>query len=104
MPETGLRAELARALAERDEALREIARLRAEVDALKQPGDDSSERWSKIDYLLLEGRRIQALQRIRDEHACGIPQALELVNHRLLRLREDRPDDFVEGAHELEPR
>ncbi|MER5199911.1 hypothetical protein ACWD3J_24690 [Streptomyces sp. NPDC002755] len=74
-----------------------VAHLRAEIDALKQPGDGTDQRWSKIDYLILEGRRIQALQRIRDEFGGGIPDALDLLNNRCIRLRQDRPEDFVTG-------
>ncbi|MGW0875627.1 hypothetical protein ACWD3Z_34845 [Streptomyces sp. NPDC002740] len=74
-----------------------VAHLRAEIDALKQPCDGTDQRWSKIDYLILEGRRIQALQRIRDEFGGGIPDALDLLNNRCIRLRQDRPEDFVTG-------
>lgn len=67
-----------------------VARLRAEIDALKQPSDGTDPRWSQIDYLILEGRRIQALQRIRDEFGGGIHDALDLLNHRCIRLHQDR--------------
>ncbi|WP_107084391.1 hypothetical protein [Streptomyces sp. NRRL S-495] len=77
-----------------------VVQLRAEVDALKQPSDGTDPRWSQIDYLILEGRRIQALQKIRDEFGGGIHDALELLNHRFLRLREDRPEDFTASKHE----
>ncbi|MDH6622887.1 hypothetical protein M2271_000674 [Streptomyces sp. LBL] len=44
-----------------------------------------------------EGRRIQALQRIRDEFGGGIPDALDLLNHRYIRLQQDRSEDFTTG-------
>ncbi|MFD8754400.1 hypothetical protein ACFV0O_25945 [Kitasatospora sp. NPDC059577] len=72
-----------------------VVRLRLEVDALRQPSDGTDPRWSRIDYLILEGRRIQALQRIRDEFGGGLHDGLELLNSRSLRLREERPDDFT---------
>ncbi|MGW7614028.1 hypothetical protein ACWGKW_43780 [Streptomyces sp. NPDC054766] len=74
-----------------------VAQLRAEIDALKQPSDGTDPRWSQIDYLILEGRRIQALQRIRDEFGGGIHDALDLLNHRYIRLRQDRSEDFTTG-------
>jgi hypothetical protein len=74
-----------------------VAQLRAEIDALKQPSDGTDARWSKIDYLIFEGRRIQALQRIRDEFGGGIPDALALLNDRSIRLRQDRSEDFTTG-------
>jgi len=74
-----------------------VAQLRAEIDALKQPSDGTDARWSKIDYLIFEGRRIQALQRIRDEFGGGIPDALVLLNDRSIRLRQDRSEDFTTG-------
>ncbi|MGW2821973.1 hypothetical protein ACWC24_13310 [Streptomyces sp. NPDC001443] len=74
-----------------------VARLRAETDAFRQPGDGTHPQWARIDYLILEGRRIQALQRIRDEFGGGIHEALGLLDQRSLRLRRDRPDDFVDG-------
>jgi hypothetical protein len=74
-----------------------VAQLRAEIDALKQPTDGTDLRWSQIDYLILEGRRIQALQRIRDEFGGGIPDALDLLNHRYIRLQQDRSEDFTTG-------
>ncbi|MFD9434727.1 hypothetical protein [Streptomyces sp. NPDC060002] len=80
-----------------EEIVAAVTQLRAEIDALKQPSDGTDQRWSKIDYLILEGRRIQALQRIRDEFGGGIPDALDLLNHRCLRLRQDRPEDFTTG-------
>ncbi len=84
------------------EIIAAVVQLRAEVDALKQPSDGTDPCWSQIDYLILEGRRIQALQRIRDEFGGGIHDALDLLNHRFLRLREDRPEDFTVGEHEPE--
>ncbi|WP_329375681.1 hypothetical protein [Streptomyces sp. NBC_01483] len=66
-----------------------VAQLRAEIDALKLPSDGTDPRWSRIDYLILEGRRIQALQRIRDEFGGGIHDALDLLNHRYIRLHQD---------------
>jgi hypothetical protein len=66
-------------------------------DALKQPTDGTDLRWSQVDYLILEGCRIQALQRIRDEFGGGIPDALDLLNHRYIRLQQDRSEDFTTG-------
>ncbi|WP_405736385.1 hypothetical protein OG607_44820 [Streptomyces sp. NBC_01537] len=56
-----------------------MPQLRAETDAVKQPGDGTDQRWSQIDYLILEGHRIQALQRIRDEFGGGIHDVLDLL-------------------------
>ncbi|MEV6576281.1 hypothetical protein [Streptomyces sp. NPDC051577] len=78
-----------------------VVQLRAEVDALTQPSDGTDSRWSQIDYLILEGRRIQALQKIRDEFGGGIHDALELLNHRFLCLQKVRPEDFTTGEYEL---
>lgn len=74
-----------------------VVKLRTEVDALRQPSDTAEARWSQIDYLISEGRRVQALQKIRDEFGGSIHDALELLDLRFLRLREDRPDDFADG-------
>jgi hypothetical protein len=41
--------------------------------------------------------RIQALQKIRDEFGGGIHDALDLLNRRHIRLRQDRPEDFTAG-------
>ncbi|MEV0494833.1 hypothetical protein [Streptomyces atratus] len=68
-----------------------------EIDALKQPSDDTDPRWSQIDDLITEGRRIQALQRIRDEFGGGIHDALDLLNHRYIRLQQDQSKDFTTG-------
>jgi hypothetical protein len=43
------------------------------------------------------GRRIQALQKIRDEFGGGIHNALDLLNQRHIRLRQDRSEDFAAG-------
>lgn len=74
-----------------------VAQLRAEIDALKQPSDGTDPRWSRIDDLITEGRRIQALQRIRDEFGGGIHGALDLLNHRYIRLQHDRSRNFTTG-------
>ncbi|WRZ88034.1 hypothetical protein OHB54_02555 [Streptomyces sp. NBC_01007] len=79
------------------ETVAAVAQLRAETDALKQPGDGTDPRWSQIGYLILEGRRIQALQRIRDEFGCGIHDALDLLNHRYIRPHQARSEDFTTG-------
>ncbi|MER5774452.1 hypothetical protein ABT144_09190 [Streptomyces sp. NPDC002039] len=93
----GLRAALERTRAERDAALREVALLRAEVDSLKRPAYDPESRWSRIDHLVREGRRIQALRRIGEEFDCGDRQAAHLLDNRVRRLRETDPEDFAEG-------
>lgn len=89
-----LRAELERTRAERDAALRDLALLRIQVESLQQPTDGTAARWSRIDHLILEGRRIQAVQKIREEFGGSLPEAVELLDNRVRRLREDRPDDF----------
>ncbi|MEH0474769.1 hypothetical protein QA943_39065 [Streptomyces sp. B21-097] len=96
-PEPGPGAPALQGTVSDDEIVAAVALLRAEVDALKRPTDGTDLRWSQIDYLILEGRRIQALQKIRDEFGGGIPEALDLLNHRSVRLRQDRPEDFITG-------
>lgn len=66
-----------------------VAQLRAEIDALELPSDGTDPRWSPIDYLILEERRIQALQRIREEFGGSIHDALDLLNQRYIRLHQD---------------
>lgn len=80
-----------------EEIIAAVAQLRAEIDALKQPSDGTDPRWSQIDHLISEGHRIQALQKIRDEFGGGIHDALDLLNRRHIRLRQDRPEDFTAG-------
>jgi hypothetical protein len=79
-----------------------VVKLRTEADALRQPSDTTEARWSQIDYLILEGRRIQALQKIRDEFSGSIHDALKLLDLRFQRLRQDRPDDFADGDQKLQ--
>ncbi|WP_141746537.1 hypothetical protein [Streptomyces sp. LUP30] len=96
--EPGPEEQAFRSVASDEEIVAAVARLRAEIDALKQPTDGTDLRWSRIDYLILEGRRIQALQSIRDEFGGGIPEALDLLNNRSMRLRQERPEDFITGT------
>lgn len=89
-----LRAELERTRVERDAALGDLARLRIQVESLKGASEATEASWSRVDHLILGGRRIQAVQKIREEFGSSLPEAAELLDNRCGRLRQERPDDF----------
>ncbi|MGN9915972.1 hypothetical protein [Micromonospora palomenae] len=53
----------------------------------------------QVDTLIVEGRRIQAVQAIRAARECTIPDALDMLAERYALLRAARPDDFTQ-SHE----
>lgn len=53
-------------------------------------------RWSAIDDDILRGRKIQAIQKIRNEFGGDLHDALDLLGPRYEQLRRDRPDDFAQ--------
>lgn len=69
----------------------ELARLTSAVKA-----DDG--RWSGIDPLITENRKIHAIQAIRTEFGTSLQLAVDLLNERYTRLRHRHPDRFHESA------
>ena len=55
-------------------------------------------RWTRIDPMVLEGHRIEAIQQIRAEFGGGIYEALDMLERRYNRLRVERADEFTEHA------
>lgn len=65
------------------------------VDAVSPTSSDEN-RWTAIDRLILDGRRIPAIQGIREEFGGGIHEALDMLVRRYDRLRADRPNEFAQ--------
>ncbi|MET8911656.1 MULTISPECIES: hypothetical protein [Micromonospora] len=55
------------------------------------------EDWDETDRLIIEGRRIQAVQAIRAARECIIPDALDMLAGRYALLRATRPDDLTQS-------
>ncbi|WP_143728209.1 hypothetical protein [Micromonospora cremea] len=53
--------------------------------------------WDHLNRLIVEGRRIQAVQAIRASCGCAIPEALDMLAERYALLRAARPDDFKQS-------
>lgn len=54
------------------------------------------DRWSAVDRLILEGKKIMAIKQLREEYGGGIHEALDMLVRRYDRLRIERPDEFRE--------
>jgi hypothetical protein len=71
-----------------------------ELVARSAPAKDGSaadhHRWAAIDHDILHGRKIQAIQKIRNEFGGDLHDALDLLGPRYEQLRRDRPDDFTQ--------
>ncbi|OKI13229.1 hypothetical protein [Streptomyces sp. CB03911] len=75
------------------EIVEEVQRLQEEPATDRE----ADRRWSAIDALILENRRIQAVQSIRSEFGTSLRLAVDLLNERFIRLRRRHPDGFGEG-------
>ncbi|WP_199486538.1 hypothetical protein [Actinomadura logoneensis] len=67
------------------------------VDALPPEADNES-RWTLIDDEILAGRKIAAIQRIREEFGGSLHDALDTLVQRYDQLRRLRPDQFAQDA------
>jgi hypothetical protein len=65
----------------------------AQADAGR--GDAEQSRWDPIDREIFSGRKIQAIQLIREQFGSGIHEALDILIQRYDRLRHDQPAAFV---------
>lgn len=76
----------------------EVQRLQDELASLRSTERAEERRWSGIDALIMESRRIHAIQAIRTEFGTSLRLAVDLLNERYTRLRRRHPDRFSEGA------
>ncbi|MHA6758248.1 hypothetical protein [Streptacidiphilus sp. PAMC 29251] len=80
------------------EIVEEVQRLRDELARLKTTEEADDRRWTGIDDLIMESRKIHALQAIRVEFGTSLRLAIDLLNERHTRLRRRHPDRFSESA------
>ncbi|MDX5564149.1 hypothetical protein PYK79_13660 [Streptomyces sp. ID05-04B] len=80
------------------EILGEVQRLQDELATFTSTEEAEERRWSGIDALIMENRRIHAIQAIRTEFGTSLRLAVDLLNERYTRLRRRRPDRFSESA------
>ncbi|MFJ1703411.1 hypothetical protein [Kitasatospora sp. NPDC088346] len=50
--------------------------------------------WSKVDPLIFEGRRLQAVMQIREAFGVGLHDGVDLLRGRYEALRSERPEGF----------
>ncbi|MCX5208147.1 hypothetical protein OG689_02285 [Kitasatospora sp. NBC_00240] len=74
------------------EIVEEVQRLQDELATDRE----ADRRWSAIDALILENRRIHAIQSIRSEFGTSLRLAVDLLDERYIRLRRRQPDGFSE--------
>ncbi|MFE3106699.1 hypothetical protein ACFXKJ_01900 [Kitasatospora indigofera] len=58
------------------------------------PTQQTEQSWSKVDPLIFEGRRIQALIQIRAAFDVGLHDGVDLLRERYETLRAERPENF----------
>ena len=58
------------------------------------PTRQTEQAWSKVDPLIFEGRRMQALIQIRQAFDVGIHAGVDLLRERYETLRVERPENF----------
>ncbi|MCX5265547.1 hypothetical protein [Streptomyces sp. NBC_00199] len=80
------------------EIVGEVRRLRDELARCTSTEETDDRRWSGIDVLITDGRRIHALQAIRAEFGTSLRLAVDLLGERHTRLRHRYPDRFGESA------
>jgi len=80
------------------EIVDEVQRLCDELAGLTSAEQADDGRWSGIDGLITENRRIHAIQAIRAEFGTSLQLAVDLLNERYTRLRHRHPDRFRESA------
>ncbi|MDQ0964428.1 hypothetical protein QFZ66_008306 [Streptomyces sp. B4I13] len=80
------------------EIVGEVQRLQDELASFRSTEEAEERRWSGIDALITENRRIHAIQAIRSEFGTSLHLAVELLNERYTRLRRRHPDRFGESA------
>jgi hypothetical protein len=85
-------------LATNAEIVDEVQRLCDELAALTSAEGSDAGRWSGIDGLIVEGRRIHAIQAIRAEFGTSLQLAVDLLSERCTRLRRRHPERFTESA------
>ncbi|MFJ1704264.1 hypothetical protein [Kitasatospora sp. NPDC088346] len=61
------------------------------------PGGGVDRFWSEVDPLILGGRRVPALIRIRETFGVGIRDGIDLLGERYETLQRERPGDFTVG-------
>ncbi|MGK4583515.1 hypothetical protein [Kitasatospora sp. HPMI-4] len=66
----------------------------SQVAAVSPLDAEQDDRWIEVDPFILEGRKIQAMLRIRAEFGVGIRDGIDLLGWRYEKLRRERPDDF----------
>jgi hypothetical protein len=59
---------------------------------------DGESRWALIDHEIFAGRKIAAIQRIREEFGGSLHDALDVLTGRYEQLRRLRPDQFTQDA------
>jgi hypothetical protein len=82
------------------EIVDEVQRLCDESATLSSVEGADHGRWSGIDGLIVEGRRIHAIQAIRAEFGTSLQLAVDLLNERHTRLRRRHPERFTESAED----
>ncbi|MFC1436220.1 hypothetical protein ACEZDB_36865 [Streptacidiphilus sp. N1-3] len=80
------------------EIVEEVQRLRDELARFKTTDEEVDRRWTGIDDLILENRKIHAIQSIRTEFGASLHLAVDLLNGRYTRLRGLHPDRFSVSA------
>ncbi|WP_328433273.1 hypothetical protein [Streptomyces sp. NBC_00425] len=80
------------------EIVGEVRRLRDELARCTSAEETDDRRWSGIDVLIMDGRRIHAVQAVRTEFGTSLQLAVELLSERYTRLRRRYPDRFGESA------
>ncbi|MFF1871709.1 hypothetical protein [Kitasatospora herbaricolor] len=58
------------------------------------PTQQTEQPWSKVDPLIFEGRKMQALIQIRQAFAVDIHDGVDLLGERYETLRTERPESF----------
>ncbi|MGQ4360217.1 hypothetical protein [Streptomyces sp. SAS_272] len=80
------------------EIVGEVRRLRDELARCTSTERADDRRWSGIDVLIMDNRRIHAIQAIRSEFGTSLPLAVDLLSERYTRLRRRYPDRFGEST------
>ncbi|MER6563926.1 hypothetical protein ABT300_40655 [Streptomyces sp. NPDC001027] len=80
------------------EIVDEVQRLCEELARLTSAEQADDGRWSGIDDLITQNRKIHAIQAIRTEFGTSLQLAVDLLDERYTRLRRRHPDRFGESA------
>ncbi|MEH0549023.1 hypothetical protein QA802_39965 [Streptomyces sp. B21-105] len=80
------------------EIVDEVRRLQDELASRKAAEQADDPRWSGIDDLIMDNRKIHAIQAIRIGFDTSLQSAVDLLNERYTRLRRRHPDRFSDSA------